>query len=100
MARETAPNQGATGRWRAARRGGPPPPSAGPVNVGAPVNQGATAAGPEGAAAFEPGAAAFGESPLSAGTEDDAFAARPELYVGAAFVGGFALAQILKRLGR
>jgi len=30
----------------------------------------------------------------------DAFANRPELFVGAAFVGGFALAQLLKRMGR
>jgi hypothetical protein len=28
------------------------------------------------------------------------FEGRPEMLVGAAFVGGFALAQILKRLGR
>jgi len=30
----------------------------------------------------------------------DPFAERPELFVGAAFVGGLVLAQILKRLGR
>ncbi len=42
-----------------------------------------------------------GESPLSAasGGEDSPFEERPELLVGAAFVGGFALAQILKRIG-
>jgi len=31
---------------------------------------------------------------------DDAFAERPELFVGAAFAGGLVLAQILKRFGR
>ena len=36
----------------------------------------------------------------SDGSNGDAFAERPELFVGAAFVGGFALAQILKRIGR
>jgi hypothetical protein len=30
----------------------------------------------------------------------DGFAERPELFVGAAFVGGLVLAQILKRLRR
>jgi hypothetical protein len=30
----------------------------------------------------------------------DPFAERPELFVGAAFVGGLVLAQVLKRLGR
>jgi hypothetical protein len=42
-----------------------------------------------------------GESPLSAArpAEDSPMDEHPELLVGAAFVGGFALAQILKRLG-
>ena len=42
-----------------------------------------------------------GESPLSAArqAEDGPADQHPELLVGAAFVGGFALAQILKRLG-
>ena len=42
-----------------------------------------------------------GESPLGAARrgEDSALNEHPELLVGAAFVGGFALAQILKRLG-
>jgi hypothetical protein len=40
------------------------------------------------------------ESPLSAAFAEDAFADRPELFVGAAFAGGFVLAQILKRLAR
>jgi hypothetical protein len=42
------------------------------------------------------------QSPLGAATAaagDDAFADHPELFVGAAFVGGLVLAQILKRLG-
>jgi hypothetical protein len=30
----------------------------------------------------------------------DPFAEHPELFVGAAFVGGFALAQLLKRIGQ
>jgi hypothetical protein len=41
-----------------------------------------------------------GESPLSVGTEDDAFAERPEAFVGAAFVGGLALALIMRRFAR
>ena len=43
-----------------------------------------------------------GESPLSAARQDDdsPFEEHPELLVGAAFVGGFALAQILKRIGQ
>jgi hypothetical protein len=35
-----------------------------------------------------------------ADTSNDAFAERPEAFVGAAFVGGLVVAQILKRLGR
>ena len=41
-----------------------------------------------------------GESPLSVGSEDDPFAERPEAYVGAAFVGGLALALIMRRFAR
>ena len=52
------------------------------------VNQGATGDRP------------MGETPLSVGSEDDAFAERPEAYVGAAFAGGFALAMILRRFAR
>jgi len=52
------------------------------------VNQGATGARP------------YGESPLSVESESDPFAERPEAFVGAAFVGGFALAMILKRFAR
>jgi hypothetical protein len=36
----------------------------------------------------------------SGSSNGDPFAERPELFVGAAFVGGLVLAQILKRLGR
>lgn len=32
--------------------------------------------------------------------QPDPFAERPELYVGAAFAGGFLLAKIVKRFGR
>jgi hypothetical protein len=43
-----------------------------------------------------------GESPLSAARQDEEspLEEHPELLVGAAFIGGFALAQILKRLGK
>jgi hypothetical protein len=41
-----------------------------------------------------------GESPLSAGSQDDPFAERPEAFVGAAFVGGLALALIMRRFAR
>jgi hypothetical protein len=52
------------------------------------VNQGATGARP------------LGESPASVTSDGDAFDERPEAFVGAAFVGGFALAMILKRVAR
>ena len=42
----------------------------------------------------------LGESPLSVGTEHDPFAERPEAFVGAAFVGGLALALIMRRFAR
>jgi hypothetical protein len=42
----------------------------------------------------------LGESPLSVGTQDDPFAERPEAFVGAAFVGGLALALIMRRFAR
>jgi hypothetical protein len=96
---ELAANQGATGEPPPVAGEGPPPPQEGPVNVGAPINQGAAAAGPEGASAYDTRAEAGGESPLSAETEGSPLSERPELFVGAAFIGGFALAQILKRLG-
>ena len=41
-----------------------------------------------------------GESPLSAHREAANGGPRPEILVGAAFAGGFALAQIVKRFGR
>jgi hypothetical protein len=40
------------------------------------------------------------ESPLDAEPVVDEFAARPHVFVGAAFVGGFVAAQIVKRLSR
>jgi hypothetical protein len=52
------------------------------------VNQGATGTRP------------YGETPMSVETESDPFAERPEVFVGAAFAGGFALAMILKRFAR
>ena len=51
-------------------------------------NQGATGTRP------------LGETPLTVETEHDAFAERPEAYVGAAFAGGLTLALILRRLTR
>jgi len=41
-----------------------------------------------------------GQSPLGVGSDEDAFAERPEAFVGAAFAGGLALALILRRLTR
>jgi hypothetical protein len=40
------------------------------------------------------------ESPLGVSSEADAFAERPEAFVGAAFAGGLALALIIRRLAR
>ena len=42
----------------------------------------------------------LGETPLTVESESDAFAERPEAFVGAAFAGGLALALILRRLTR
>jgi hypothetical protein len=39
------------------------------------------------------------ESPAAVAAASDAFEERPELFVGAAFVGGFVVAKILKRVG-
>jgi hypothetical protein len=47
--------------------------------------------------ATEPGAQ---QSPLDAAFEQDNFADRPELFVGAAFVGGFVVARLLRLLRR
>jgi hypothetical protein len=52
------------------------------------INQGATGARP------------LGESPASVTSDGDAFDERPEAFVGAAFIGGFALAMILRRVAR
>jgi hypothetical protein len=41
-----------------------------------------------------------GQSPLGVGSDEDAFAERPEAFVGAAFAGGLALALILRRITR
>jgi hypothetical protein len=64
-----------------------------------PINQGATGERPNGeqarASDHHPG-----ETPLSAASESDPFAERPEAFVGAAFAGGLALALILRRFAR
>jgi hypothetical protein len=62
-------------------------PGAGEAATG-PPNQGAT------------GARHLGESPATVTSDGDAFDERPEAFVGAAFIGGFALAMILKRVAR
>jgi hypothetical protein len=67
------PNQGATEAAEAAAD---------------PINQGATGERP------------LGESPLSVGSDKDAFDERPEAFVGAAFAGGLALALIVRRLSK
>jgi hypothetical protein len=65
-------------------------------------NQGATGARPMGdehSAGPSATRSAPRESPLQAATaEPDAFAERPEAFVGAAFAGGLALALILRKL--
>jgi hypothetical protein len=72
---------------------GPPPADPGPAATGAPVNQGATGAGPDAETRYRGG-------PMGAQMGgDDAFAEHPELFVGAAFAGGLALAIVLRRLG-
>jgi hypothetical protein len=63
--------------------------------VGEP-NEGAPGRAPSEDDDFEPSS---GESPLSVAAASDLYEDHPELFVGAAFVGGFAIAQILKRLG-
>ena len=59
-----------------------------PTEPTEPINQGAT------------GGRHLGETPLSAASESDPFAERPEAFVGAAFAGGLALALILRRFAR
>jgi hypothetical protein len=76
--------------------------SAGSATTASDSAGGAPGAGPaegvnQGAAGNRP----LGESPLSAqATDKDAFAERPEAFVGAAFAGGLALALIMRRLAR
>jgi hypothetical protein len=66
-----------------------PEPGQVPPADAAGINQGSTGTRP------------LGESPANVATADgDAFDERPEAFVGAAFVGGFALAMILKRVAR
>jgi hypothetical protein len=57
---------------------------------------------PSGFPPVDPGQAGRGQSPLDAAAAEngDVFSERPELFVAGAFVGGFALAQILKRIGK
>jgi hypothetical protein len=56
---------------------------------------------PSGFPPVDPGPTDPGQSPLDAAAADgDAFSERPELFVAGAFVGGFALAMILKRIGQ
>src|ERR671932_2162377 len=86
---ESGPNQGATGERAPETGEGPPPPQEGTVNVGAPINQGAAGAGPEGASAYDTRAEAGGEAPRSVQTEGSPLTEHPELFVGAAFIGGF-----------
>jgi hypothetical protein len=62
--------------------------------------QDAPGAGPESGATHDPGTSAPAESPLGVDSEGGAFAERPELFVGGAFVGGLALAIILRRVSR
>jgi hypothetical protein len=77
------------------------------VSGGAPAEDAAGAAAPPGgvstgaAGQGGTGGRPVGESPASVSAGDrDAFDERPEAFVGAAFVGGFALAMILKRVAR
>ena len=46
----------------------------------------------------EQGSTRYSESPLSVDTLGGAYEDRPELFVGAAFVGGFVVAKILKKV--
>jgi hypothetical protein len=63
--------------------------------------QGAGAAGEQATREFPPvGGAPVPPVDAHAGAGSDSFAERPELFVGAAFVGGIVLAQLLKRVGR
>jgi hypothetical protein len=55
---------------------------------------------PSGTPVVEPEAASVEPEAASGSQNGDPFAERPELFVGAAFVGGLVLAQLLKRIGR
>ena len=59
-----------------------------PAEPTEPINQGATGSRP------------LGETPLSAASDTDPFAERPEAFVGAAFAGGLLAALILRRFAR
>ena len=64
-------------------------------------NQGATGEpAPAGPAAVADGAGGGGESPLSVETEGGPLADHPEVLVGGAFIGGLALALIIRRVSR
>lgn len=62
-------------------------------------NQGVPGGAPDTSTTYERGSAAYTESPLSVDTLGGAYEDRPELFVGAAFVGGFVVALILKKVG-
>jgi hypothetical protein len=84
MATEESPGS-EPGQDAAAGGSAATPPTSGDPGI----NQGATGARP------------LGESPASVPAKDsDAFDERPEAFVGAAFIGGFALAMILRRVAR
>lgn len=53
-----------------------------------------------GASGQQTAGAGLGPSPAAAPAAGDTFSERPELFVGAAFVAGIALAQALRLLGR
>jgi hypothetical protein len=52
----------------------------------------------QGATGEHPGIGAASESPLTVETEGSPFTERPEVFVGAAFAGGLALALIMRRI--
>ena len=84
-------------------QGAAPDPRTAGTGAGATAPQsGGAGEGP--AAGVNQGAAGnrpLGESPLSAQhTDKDAFAERPEAFVGAAFAGGLVLALVVRRLAR
>jgi hypothetical protein len=87
------PNQGATGD-APDTQDAQPTGDAGPAGAHAPINEGAPGAGPAGG-----GHSGGGQSPLSAQGGSEFVDQHPEALVGAAFVGGFVIAQILKQFG-